>query len=429
MKQGMPSPLRVYIINQTFHWFIVGLVFPILILFVLEKGLDIFEASLVLSGYSIATIALELPTGGLSDAIGRKRVYLLSLAVMFLGNVLIVIVDGFVLTFVAAAVLGSARALSSGSIEAWFIDEYNRTRPQGNLQHALARAGTFFPLGIGLGSLLGGIVPSLWASASSDLFGNPFALNFVVSAVLVLVQAGMTVLMVKEKPHAFSRETILDSVRATPRSIKTSVELGLRNPITRALIIAIMVLGFAFFSVELLWQPRVSQIIDETSGTWVLGLIAAGYFLATSLGNLVSPAICRWFNESYATVLLLSRLGTAAALIILSFQQGIFGFIVLYILLYFITGIEDSPHSTLFNQQVPSQHRSTMISFKSLMLQLGGVIASFTLGWIANTYSIATTWEVAGIVLGFSAIAYLLLARMLRTSPHAAIREEAGLKG
>ncbi len=51
----MPSPLRVYIINQTFHWFIVGLVFPILILFVLEKGLDIFEASLVISGYSIAT--------------------------------------------------------------------------------------------------------------------------------------------------------------------------------------------------------------------------------------------------------------------------------------------------------------------------------------------------------------------------------------
>jgi dipeptide/tripeptide permease len=63
------------------------------------------------------------------------------------------------------------------------------------------------------------------------------------------------------------------------------------------------------------------------------------------------------------------------------------------------------------------------------MLQLGGVIASFTLGWIANTYSIATTWEVAGIVLGFSAIAYLLLARRLRTSPHAEIREEAGLKG
>lgn len=158
----------------------------------------------------------------------------------------------------------------------------------------------------------------------------------------------------------------------------------------------------------------------------MLGLIAAGYFLATSLGNLVSPAMCRRFNESYATVLLLSRLGTAAALIVLSFQQGIFGFIVLYILLYFITGIEDSPHSTLFHQQVPSQHRSTMISFKSLMLQLGGVIASFTLGWIAKAYSIATTWEVAGVVLGFSAIAYLLLARMLRTSPHAAIREGAG---
>jgi DHA1 family quinolone resistance protein-like MFS transporter len=419
---GKPSPLRVYIVNQTFHWFIIGLVFPILILFVLEKGLDIFEASLVLSGYSIATIALELPTGGLSDAIGRKRVYLLSLAVLFLGYVLIVVVDGFALTFIAAAVLGVARALSSGSIEAWFIDEYDRTNPQGNLQHALARAGVFFPLGIGIGSLLGGAIPALASSISSDLFGNPFALNFIVAAGLVLLQVVLTVLMVKELRHPPVKGTVMDGFRATPHNIAISVEIGLRNPITRLLIIAFIVLGFAFFSVELLWQPRVSEIMGNEGGTWVLGLLAAAYFLATSLGNLASPAMCRYFKESYASVLLLSRLLAAGALIALSFQQGIFGFAAVYLMLYFIIGIEDSPHSTLYNRQVPSQHRSTLISFKSLMLQLGGVIGSFTLGWIANTYSIAATWEIAGIALGVSSIAYLLLGRRLSTSSVSAVQ-------
>jgi MFS transporter, DHA1 family, quinolone resistance protein len=426
MKPERPNLLRIYIINQTFHWLIAGLVFPVLILFILQKGLDIFEASLVLSGYSIATIALELPTGGLSDAIGRKRVYLLSLAVMFIGYVLIVLVDGFVLTFIAAAVLGAARALSSGSIEAWFIDEYTKFNANGNLQHALARAGAFFPLGIGLGSLLGGAIPALASSTSSDMFGNPFALNFVLAAGLVLLQVAMTILMIEEIRHPSSKGTILEGVRSTPKQIAISVELGLRNPITRLLIIAFMVLGFAFFSVELLWQPRVSEIIGESSGTWVLGVLAAAYFLATSLGNLVSPAICRIFKDSYASVLLLSRLLAAGALIALSFQQGIFGFAALYILLYFITGIEESPHSTLFNLQVPSQHRSTLISFKSLMLQLGGLIGSFTLGWIANTYSISTTWAFAGMVLGLSSLAYLMLIRRLRVSSCATIGEAAG---
>lgn len=206
----------------------------------------------------------------------------------------------------------------------------------------------------------------------------------------------------------------MDGIRSTPHIIGVSVQLGMRNPITRALIIALTMLGVAIAGLELLWQPRVSEILGGTSDTWVLGVLAASYFLATSLGSLVSPAICRGFRDSYATVLLLARIGTAGALIALSFQQGIFGFAALFILIYFITGIEDSPHSTLFNEQVPSQHRSTLISFKSLMLQLGGVAGSITLGWIANSYSIATAWELAGIVLGASAIAYLVLARHLR---------------
>lgn len=421
MAARASAPLRVYIINQTFHWFIVGLTFPILVLFILQKGLDIFEAGLVLSGYSIATIVLELPTGGLADAIGRKRVYLLSLAVMFAGYALIVFVDGFVLTFLAAAVLGSARALSSGSIEAWFIDEFTISNPNGNLQHALARAGAFFPLGIGLGSLLGGAIPATASSIAIDLFGNPYALNFVIAAFLALLQIGLTVLMVKEARRPISSGTVIDSVRTTPKNIAISVELGLRNPVTRLLIVAFMVLGFAALGVELLWQPRVAEILGDAGGAWVLGVLAAAYFLATALGSLASPAVCRVFREDYAAALFLLRILAGATLIALAFQQGIWGFAAVYILLYFITGIEDSPHSTLFNLQVPSQHRSTLISFKSLMLQLGGVIGSFSLGWLANAYSIPVAWEVAGLVLGISAVAYLLLVRRLRNGSHAEI--------
>ena len=75
------GPLVPYLVNQTFHWFIVGLTFPILILLVLDKGLSIFEAGTVLAIYSGTTVLLELPTGGLADSIGRRKVYLLSVTV------------------------------------------------------------------------------------------------------------------------------------------------------------------------------------------------------------------------------------------------------------------------------------------------------------------------------------------------------------
>jgi len=70
--------LIVYTLNQTFHWFMIGLLFPVFVLFQMDKGLDLFQLGIT-NGVRAATIIfLELPTGGLSDTIGRKRVYLMS---------------------------------------------------------------------------------------------------------------------------------------------------------------------------------------------------------------------------------------------------------------------------------------------------------------------------------------------------------------
>jgi len=53
---------------------------PVISLLQLEKGLDLFQIGLAIAVYSATVMALELPTGGLADSTGRKRVYLYSLA-------------------------------------------------------------------------------------------------------------------------------------------------------------------------------------------------------------------------------------------------------------------------------------------------------------------------------------------------------------
>jgi len=66
--------LFIYALNQTFHWFIVGLLIPVMALLQLEKGLDLFQIGITIAVYSGTVILLELPTGGLADAIGRKSI-------------------------------------------------------------------------------------------------------------------------------------------------------------------------------------------------------------------------------------------------------------------------------------------------------------------------------------------------------------------
>jgi hypothetical protein len=46
------DPLKVYILNQTIHWFFVELTLPVLVLYVADKGLDLFQAGIALSVYS-----------------------------------------------------------------------------------------------------------------------------------------------------------------------------------------------------------------------------------------------------------------------------------------------------------------------------------------------------------------------------------------
>jgi DHA1 family quinolone resistance protein-like MFS transporter len=135
----------VFSLNQSFHWFIIGLIIPVIALLQLEKGLNLFQIGIVAAIYGGTVILLELPTGGLADAIGRKRVYLISLVMLFLAGLIILIAWNFTTMIIGFFFWGVARTLSSGSLDAWFVDEFNRIEPEGNLQEALAKVGIFIP--------------------------------------------------------------------------------------------------------------------------------------------------------------------------------------------------------------------------------------------------------------------------------------------
>jgi predicted MFS family arabinose efflux permease len=95
-----------------------------------------------------------------------------------------------------------------------------------------------------------------------------------------------------------------------------------------------------------------------------------------------------------------------ATLIGLALQNGTWGFAALYLLFFLLVGVEGSPFAALFNSNVPSEKRSTLLSLQSLVLQVGGLIGTLVLGYVAQVYSFGTAWTVAGLILVLSAGAY-----------------------
>ncbi|MHC1708886.1 MAG: MFS transporter [Methanomassiliicoccales archaeon] len=400
------DPLKVYIVNQMVHWFFVGLTLPVLVLYMTDKGLDLFQAGMALSVYSGTVIALELPTGGLSDSIGRKKVYLLSLIFSLISGAVLLFaanLEWFILGFV---IYGVARALSSGSMDAWFVDEFALRNPGGDLQKALAKANVFIPLGIGFGSLLGGIIPMLASDLPDAVEGmSIYSANIVLVMIVVLAQIVLTTVLVQERSFK-GPMTGKTSFRALPTVLSDAISYGIKDRFTFVMMLSSVFLGFGLLSVELLWQPRAQMLMEDPSQTWVFGVLAAGYFAASSVGNLLASRGSELLGRKPLRSLTWIRILNGTVLLVLSWQTGLLEFAVLYLLLYVVFGLANSPHAAVFNAHIPKQRRSTLMSFESLMAQIGGLAGSLSIGWLAKSSGIGTAWAVAGIVFAASSTTY-----------------------
>ena len=95
---------RNFLVVLGLRWLTVGLIIPTLILAMQSRGLSLTEIGLVLATYSITVAILELPTGGLADALGRRPVLALASAISLAG-LLIFLVAQNTLVFIAAWVI------------------------------------------------------------------------------------------------------------------------------------------------------------------------------------------------------------------------------------------------------------------------------------------------------------------------------------
>ena len=84
---------RRYLVLVALRWFPTGLLIPISVLFLLSRGLTLVEIGLVSSVQGFVILFLELPTGGLSDALGRRPVLILSRGVAVVSLAILVLAN------------------------------------------------------------------------------------------------------------------------------------------------------------------------------------------------------------------------------------------------------------------------------------------------------------------------------------------------
>lgn len=428
------------------NWFATVLPMAVMVLLAQTRGFSLSQIGLYMGLYSLTIIALELPSGALADAAGRKRILLFAFALAAAAKLVFLFAFDLATLLAFAVLSGTSRALSSGALEAWFIDALQAEDPDVELQPALATGNTFHLLGLACGTLLGGVLPQLFdqlpATATTVL--TPLSTTVVAAVIAQLLALGVCTVALREAPlgrptapselfdaggaagsRSGSREQ--DSGSGARRPARWALRSGLRvvrevladayaltryNRTLQLLLGADLIVGLVLTGSELLWQPFYAVHVGlGADDTMVLGVVLAGCFAMGMVGNLAATPLSRLLGKRYALVAGLFQLLQAASFGLLAWQTNLLLATACYWSTYVMRSAWSSPHAALFNREVPGKRRSVMLSVQSLVAFGGSFLGSVTLAPLAEVASIPVAWLVCGGLLTLTTLLYLALGR------------------
>jgi len=413
------GPRATYYLVSSLNWFANVLPMAVMVLIARSRGLSLADIGYFLGAYSLTVVLLELPSGALADAIGRKRTYLLAGCVGVVAKAVFLFAFGLPAFLLYALTFGVSRALSSGALEAWFIDALQAADPDVDLQPALAGAGAWNLAALAAGTFVGSALPGLFASLPQHPAAvlTPLSVTLVASIVANLAVLLLTALVVREapRPRAARRRgpftTLRTGFAALGGILADAARLTRRDRALLLLLGAEVVVGVALSASENLWQPFFAARLGGATpeNTLLFGVVLAGCFGMGVLGNLAATPLTRLLGGRYALVAGLFQLLQGAAFLLLAAQGGVVAATALFWLTYVARSAWSSPHAALFNGRVPSERRSVMLSVQSLASFGGAFVGSVALGALAEATSIPLAWSVSGALVLLATLLYLPL--------------------
>jgi MFS family permease len=385
--------------------FAIWLPLPVLILHMTDRGLDLAMIGIAFAIRAVLVVLLEIPTGGLADAIGRKPIALASQTATLLSFAFLLVVSGPITLLAYALFQGVGAALHSGALEAWYVDKLKATGPNVDLQRNLATISVAQTAAMLVGAALGGSLPSMTSGLDLPWPLSGFGVALLAGLALRVVVWWLTVVLVEE-PEFDGKGSLADATTA-PGIVRDGLRLAVRIPVMPYLLFAGAAMGVAMIAIETFWQPIASLTFGADPETSVVyGALGFTLGAAGLLGSLVVMRYGDRFPGGPAALAGVSVLIKGGAMLLLALHAGGLGVAVGLALAYFAVATQNVPHDALLNDAVPNERRSILLSINSLVFFLGIAVGSGVLGPLANATDPRLALAIAGAFTGLAALAY-----------------------
>lgn len=392
MPVRMPRAATTYFLVYGLYcssWSWLMAIYP---LFLMSRGLDLFEINVVFSVYLITAFGFEVPTGAVADVLGRKVSFLFSCIMRGIAFGLYWFADGFVDCLIAELIDAIGTTLATGALDAWVVDamkEEGDKRPAGVI---FARAAFVASPMMIVAGVLGGYAGDI-DIALPWVFG---ASTFVFTGLVGLVL--MREARIAPAAHGSTWAAWISTTREGLITVR-------QQPVMLVLCLLTGFTAFATMPAWHYWPARLQEV--SGAGTWLLGWAWALISLAGMAGNWLMPRLVPRYRREH--VLMIAWAWRALMLGVAAFSSQLVPTLLAILAMQAVWGLSEPTLQGWMNEKVDSAQRATVLSVRSMSFTLGGGIGLIVLGLLGRASGIPAVWGAAAILLILVAPGFLLL--------------------
>jgi MFS family permease len=367
---------RTYYVLEFGNTLAASLIWGVNTIFLLDAGLNNFEAFAANAFFTAGMVLFEVPTGIVADSWGRRASYLLgtvTLAVTTLLYVLLWYAHGpFWAWSVSSALIGLGFTFFSGATEAWLVDALRATGYDGELDPVFARGQVVSGAATLIGSVAGGYLAQV----------GGLGLPYLIRAGILIVMFALAAVLMRDLGFTPQRGRFGPELQ---RITRESVRYGLAVRPVRMLMLAAPFTGGVAIYAGYALQPLLLDLWGNPKAYGIAGLGSALGAAAQIAGGLLAPRIRRLFRRRTDTLIVMIVAGSVAMLLIALIHN--FWVVLALIVVWGLSSAASMPvRQAYINGMIPSQQRATILSFDSLMSSAGGVVIQPALGRSADIW-------------------------------------------
>jgi len=359
-----------------------GIVSPVMPSFARTFGVSITAVAFLITVFSVSRLCFAPVSGLLVQHLGERRIYIGGLLVVALSTIACALAQSYwqLLFFRVLSGIGSTMFFVSAL---GLMIHISPVDARGRIAGMFT---TSFMIGVVGGPAVGGLTAGWGLTAP-----------FIVYGVALL---GVTLVLIYGL-----RNSTLGEPRELTRSTVTMRE-ALRFRAYWSVLLANFATGWSAFGLRIALVPLfISDVMGRSVGVIgaVLAAFAAGNALAVIPSGYLSDRMGR------RTLLIVGLAASGVAIVLLGAVSSLPAFVAISFVSGATTGIYMSPMQAAVADILGSEARAgTPVAAVQMMADLGAIIGSMTVGWVAEHLSFSWDFTISGVILLIAAVGWVL---------------------